>query len=618
MFDLKYELGKLPAMPGVYIMKNKLNNIIYVGKAISLKNRVRQYFQSSAGHSEKVRAMVSHITSFEYIITDNEKEALILECTLIKKHKPQYNILLKDDKSYPYIKVTLEEEFPRVLMVRRMKKDGARYFGPYHSMYSVKETLEALKKIFPLKSCNKILPKDIGKGRPCLNYYIGRCLGPCREGVDREEYLFMIKDVCRFLDGKGKDILAGLNKKMLDVSERLEFEKAAQFRNRIAALNKMLESQKVVFTDLQDRDIIAMASDDNDCCVQVFFVRKGKIIGREHFMFPDKEMRFSEGETDLNDDTDSDAAIIASFVKQFYYDAIYIPKEIILSTEFTESKIVGEWLSEKRGSKVNIIFPQRGKTQHLVKMVELNASEELHRFKEKIVKEDMYKNKIFAEMQAAGVTSKFPERIEAYDISNIGDSDMVGSMVVAINLQLVTKEYKRFKIKGEIVQNDYACMQEILRRRKARLDEEEKGFENAPDMIFVDGGAGHVSAAKEVMDKTVIFGMAKDDRHRTRVLVDGTGKEIEIKNYRALFRFVTNMQDEAHRFAITYNKNLRKKRYQTSVLDEIEGIGPSKKKELVKHFGSITAIKSAGIDDLSAIKGISEELAKKIYGHFRK
>jgi excinuclease ABC subunit C len=618
MFDLKYELNKLPAMPGVYIMKDEFNNIIYVGKAISLKNRVRQYFQSGVGHSEKVRAMVSHITSFEYIITDNEKEALILECTLIKKHKPQYNILLKDDKSYPYIKVTWDEEFPRVMMVRRMKKDKGQYFGPYHSMYSVRETLEELKKIFPLKTCNKILPKDIGKGRPCLNYYIGRCLGPCREDVDREEYLGMIKDVCKFLDGKGKDILDELNKKMMAASEKLEFEKAAVIRNRIAALNKILENQKVVFSDLLDRDIVAMASDDNDCCVQVFFIRKGKIIGREHFLFPDKEMRFSESETDEDLDTDSDASIIASFIKQFYYDAIYIPKEIIILTEFAESKVVGEWLSEKRGNKVSLIFPKRGKTLHLVKMVELNASEELHRFKEKIVKEDMYKNKIFAEMQATGVTCKFPKRIEAYDISNIGDCDMVGSMVVAINLQLVTKEYKRFKIKGEIVQNDYACMQEILRRRKTRLDENEKGFENAPDIIFVDGGIGHVKAAKEVFDNIAVFGMVKDDKHKTRALVDEFGKEIEIKNYRALYRFVTNVQDEAHRFAIAYNKSLGKKRYQTSALDEIDGIGAARKKELVKYFGSIAAIRQAGIDDLSAAKGISEELAQKIYKHFRK
>ncbi|HZK70983.1 MAG TPA: excinuclease ABC subunit UvrC [Clostridia bacterium] len=630
MFAIKDELKKMPDKSGVYIMRNEKDEIIYVGKAVNLKNRVRQYFHAPANHAPKVRAMVSKIARFEYIITDTELEALILECNLIKKHKPKYNILLKDDKTYPYIKVTINDEYPRLIMTRRVHKDGAKYYGPYSSVTDIKETIELLKKIFPLKTCNKVLPRDIGKGRPCLNYYIYRCIGPCVGNVDKEKYILMIKDVCSFLDGKEKTISNKLGMQMKDASARMNFEEAAVLRDRIAIIKNITDKQKVFSTTLKDQDVIAFAREGTDCCVQVFFIRGGKLIGREHFLL------------DGTEDVDG-KEIMSTFVKQFYNTASFIPKEIILQNEFEEMKIIQSWLSNKKASSVKIISPKRGEQLKLVEMVMKNATMALEQFKERIVREDSFKNLVFLDMSKVMGFNKIPERIESYDISNTGLTEVTGSMVVAINGQIFPKEYRRFKIKNVDIQNDYGCMQEMVQRRFTHsirndakhnddsietkktvktVTQDLQGFDAKPNLILVDGGIGHVNAIKSVLASLDInisvWGMVKDARHRTRGVISPDGEETELKDYPALLRFITEVQDETHRFALQYNKRLRKKRYETSALDGIDGIGPSKKKLLLKHFGSVNTIKKAGIDDLSSVYGISEGLAQNIFRYFHR
>lgn len=613
MFDIQEELKKLPDKPGVYIMKDENEDIIYIGKAVVLKNRVRQYFQPSLNAAPKVHEMVSRIREFEYIVTESELEALILECNLISKHKPVFNVLLKYGKHYPYIKVTLNEEYPRILMTRTMEKDGARYFGPYTSSTAVRETIDLLKKLFPLKSCSKVLPRDIGKDRPCLNYYIYQCLAPCQGDVNKEEYRNLMKDICLFLGGKQEEIIKRLEKQMQEASENLDFERAMNLRDKINSIRHITEKQKVLTDPDIDQDVIAAASENTDSCVQIFFIRGGKLIGREHFIL--------EGYGDAEK-----KELLCSFVKQFYGTAAFIPGEIILQAEIDDIDVIEKWLGEKREGRVHIKIPQRGEKLHMVEMVAQNALIALKQFKDRLNKEGIVSSEGLEGITGLLELDAKPHRIEAYDISNTGTSEMVASMVVFENGMPANKEYRKFKIRSVDGQNDYASMQEVIHRRFRHAEKEKaegvKGegkFTKLPDLILVDGGLGHVNAVTDVLrDMGInipIAGMVKDDRHRTRGLVTRQ-KEVDLSENLPVLRFVTAIQDEAHRFAVKYNKTLREKRYSRSELDEIEGIGAKRKKALIKHFGSVSRIKSAGIDDLQAVEGISAAVAEKIYDYF--
>ena len=613
MFDIQEELKKLPDKPGVYIMKDVNGEIIYIGKAIVLKNRVRQYFHSLSNQTPKVQAMVSRIRKFEYIVTDTELEALILECNLIKKYRPKFNIMLKDDKSYPYIKVTMNEDFPRILMTRKVEKDGAKYFGPYTSGFAVKDTIDLIKKLFPIKSCNKVFTNTSKKQRPCLNYYIYQCLGPCQGDVNKEEYRALMNDICSFLGGKQEEIIKRLEEDMTKAAENMEFEKAATLRDKITSLKHISQKQKVVSAAMEDQDVIAFSKDPTDSCVQVFFIRGGKLIGREHFIF--------EAAGDV-----TDSELMTSFIKQFYSSAAYVPGEIVLQEDIDEMDIIERWLSSKRESRVHIKVPRRGEKLKLVEMVSRNALIALNQFKdnirarESLAREGMEKLKELLELE------RLPERIEAYDISNTGSTEIVASMVVFENGFAQKKEYRRFKVKSINSQNDYASMQEVIHRRFMHAikekDEEvkEAKFSRLPDLILTDGGLGHVNSVLQVLEELNITipvaGMVKDSNHKTRGIVT-RDREIELSKDLTLLRFITSIQDEAHRFAIEYNRKLVKKRYKGSVLDEIEGIGPKRKKALIKHFGSVKNIKQAEIDDLTAVEGITESLARKIIEYLR-
>jgi excinuclease ABC subunit C len=613
MFDIQEELKKLPEKPGVYIMRDEDHNIIYIGKAVVLKNRVRQYFQSSSNMTPKVQAMVARIKEFEYIVTHSELEALILECNLIKKHKPKFNILLKDDKHYPYIKVTMNEDYPRVLMTRKLEKDGAKYFGPYSSAFAVKDTIELIKKLFPIKSCSKVLPRDIGKDRPCLNYHIFQCLGPCQGHVNKEEYRDLMKDICSFLGGKHEEIIARLERQMKDASEKLNFEKAANLRDKINSLKHIAEKQKVLSTTMEDQDVVAFARGQTDSCVQVFFIRGGKLIGREHFIFE------GAGDTDNKE-------LMTSFIKQFYNATSYIPGEILLQEDIDELNIIEKWLSEKREARVYIKVPRKGEKLHLIEMVSQNALITLNQFADRIKKEEAAKREGINSIKELLDLEAAPLRIEAYDISNTGSSEIVASMIVFVNGAPANKEYRKFKIKSVDKPNDYASMQEVIYRRFKRAEKEREEFDGKegkfsklPDLILLDGGLGHLNAVLEVLKELKInipaAGMVKDDKHRTRGLVTETG-EIDLSRNLTALRFVTSIQDEAHRFAVEYNRKLREKRYSGSVLDGIQGIGPKRKKALIKHFGSVSKIKGAELDDLLAVEGITAPVAEEIYNYF--
>lgn len=613
MFDIQEELKKLPDKPGVYIMKDENRTIIYVGKAVILKNRVRQYFQSSKNMHPKVQAMVARIREFEYIVTDSELEALILECNLIKKHKPRFNILLKDDKSYPYIKVTMNEEYPRILMTRKVEKDRAKYFGPYSNALAVKETIELIKKLFPIKSCNKVFPRDIGKGRPCLNYHIYQCLGPCQGNVDKEEYRELMKDICSFLNGKHEDIIARLEKQMKEASASMNFEKAADLRDKINSMRHIAEKQKVMSTEMVDQDVVAFAKGQTDSCVQVFFIRGGKLIGREHFIF--------EGVGDVDG-----RELMTSFIKQFYGASSFIPGVILLQEDIDELDIIERWLSDKRSGRVHIKVPRKGEKLHLVEMVAQNALIALNQFTDRVKREEALKKDGLNSLAGLLGLAEAPLRIEAYDISNTGSSEIVASMVVFEDGTPANKEYRRFRIKSVEKQNDYQSMQEVIFRRfrHAEREREESSqsaakFSRMPDLLLIDGGLGHLNAVLEVLKEINInipaCGMVKDEKHRTRGLVTVNG-EIDLSKDITALRFVTAVQDEAHRFAVEYNKKLREKRYSVSVLDDIDGIGPTRKKALIKHFGSVARIKEAGLDDLAAVEGINSTVAENIYRHF--
>lgn len=602
MFDIQEHLKKLPSEPGVYLMKDKYDHIIYVGKAISLKNRVRQYFQSSKNHTSKVKSMVKNIYKFEYIITDSELEALILECNLIKRYRPKYNVVLRDDKTYPYIKVTTNEDYPRILKVRRVLKDKAKYFGPYTNITAVNDTLELISSTYPIRSCKIDIDKAIkNKTRPCLNLHINKCLGPCTGNVSKEEYGKMIEEIIMCLSGKEEKLMELLKEKMNESSMNFRFEEAAVYRDKIKSLEEMIQKQKIDATvsDL-NQDVVAMARAHNEACVQVFFIRNGKIVGREHFIL--------EGVMDS-----PRASILSSFVKQFYNEQEYIPKELIIEDEIEDSSILEEWLSSKKGQKVTIRVPQKGEKKSLVEMVRKNAVEYLEKFSD--MNKRKYEKSIGAleELKQILNLEKLPIRIEAYDISNIQGVDSIGSMVVYTNAKKDKKEYRRYKIKTVIGPNDYDSMAEIVDRRL--------NHGNLPDLILLDGGKGQVSAVKKVLELNDVdiplWGMYKDDKHRTKGLICKE-KEIELDKTTNLYRFIASIQEEVHNYAITYHRSLRNKALTKSILDDIQGIGEKRKKSLLNHFKDVDAIKKATMEELLEVDGMNKSIADNVYNFFRK
>ncbi|EDM62816.1 excinuclease ABC subunit UvrC [Dorea longicatena] len=610
-FNIQEELKKLPGKPGVYLMHDEKDAIIYVGKAISLKNRVRQYFQSSRNKGAKIEQMVTHISRFEYIVTDSELEALVLECNLIKEHRPKYNTMLMDDKTYPFIKVTVNEPFPRVMMARRMKKDKAKYFGPYTSTGAVKDTIELIRKLYHIRSCNRSLPKDIGKERPCLNYHIHQCYAPCQGYISREEYRKSIDEVVRFLNGNYDPILKELEEKMLDASENLEFEKAIEYRELLASVQKIAQKQKITDTAGDDRDIIAMASEGEDAVVQVFFIRGGRLIGRDHFY-----LKIAENDTK--------SEILSSFIKQFYAGTPYIPAELMLPEEIEDQEIIEEWLTTRREHKVRLRIPKKGTKEKLVELAQKNAQMVLKNDKERLKREEGRTIGAVKELEKIlGLTGII--RMEAYDISNTNGFDSVGSMVVYEHGKPKRNDYRKFKIKSVQGPDDYASMNEVLTRRfehglRERQDESETGgFQAFPDLIMMDGGRGQVNIALEVLEKLnqhiPVCGMVKDDNHRTRGLYFNN-VELPIDRNSECFRLITRIQDEAHRFAITFHRQLRSKGQVHSILDDIPGVGPARRKDLMRSFENIEAIRNATVDDLKELPSMNEKSAQEVYKFF--
>lgn len=611
MFDIEEELKKLPAKPGVYIMHDRFDNIIYVGKAISLKNRVRQYFQSSRNHSPKIVQMVSHIEYFEYIITDSELEALVLECNLIKEHRPKYNTMLKDDKSYPFIKVTLGEAYPRVLFARNMKHGAGKYYGPYTSAGAVKDTIELLCKLYKVRTCNRNLPKDIGKERPCLNYHIGQCNAPCQGYISKEDYKKSIDNVCEFLNGNYSMIMNRLEEQMLEASQKLEFEEAARYRDLLNSVKQVAQKQKITADDTMDRDVIACASDGQDAVVQVFFIRTGKLLGRDHF-----HMRVADG------DTRSD--ILSEFMKQYYGGTPYIPNVVMLQEEIEDSELLSEWLSKIKKKRVTIITPKKGNKEKLVELAYKNAQMVLIQDSEKIKREE---RRTIGAMKEITDLLHLPylRRAEAYDISNTNGIESVGSMVVFEDGKPKKHDYRKFKIKTVKGPDDYKSMREVLIRRFTRGMREQEGLEKQsgflvyPDIILMDGGRGQVNVALDVLKELGISipvcGMVKDDNHNTRGLYYNN-IEVPIDRHSEGFKLITRIQDEAHRFAIEYHRSLRSKAQVNSVLDGIEGIGPVRRKALMKHFLDIDKIRNASVEQLMEAEGITENVAVNIYKYF--
>ncbi|MFR3185944.1 MAG: excinuclease ABC subunit UvrC [Ruminococcus sp.] len=610
MFDIQEELKKLPGKPGVYIMHDEKDEIIYVGKAVSLKNRVRQYFQSSRNLGIKKEQMVQQIARFEYIITDSEVEALVLECNLIKEHRPKYNTMLKDDKSYPFIKVTVDEEYPRVLFARKLKKDKGKYFGPYTSAGAVKDSLELIRKLYHVRTCSRNLPRDIGKERPCLYYHIKQCQAPCQGYVSKEEYRAQIDGVLDFLNGDYKKLLKELEQKMLAASEELKFEEAADYRDLMQSIQKIGERQKITGSQGEDKDVIALAADEEDAVVQVFFIRDGKMIGRDHFY-----LRIAADA--------SSSQVLLNFVKQFYAGTPFIPRELMLQEEIEEIDVLEEWLSKKRGQRVHIRVPKKGTKEKLVELAAKNAQMVLSQDREKLKREEG--RTIGAMKEIADLLElKQVTRVESYDISNISGFESVGSMVVYEKGKPKKSDYRKFKIKSVKGPDDYASMEEVLSRRferglKEQQEEAENGFSRFPDLILMDGGKGQVHIAEQVLEKLRIdipvCGMVKDDNHRTRGLYFHD-REIPISHSTEGFKLITRIQDEVHRFAIEYHRLLRSKGQIHSVLDDISGIGPARRKALMKQFKSLEAIREASVEELRQTPSMSEQAAKKVYEFF--
>lgn len=601
MFQIEEELKKLPGQPGVYIMHDAKDAIIYVGKAISLKNRVRQYFQSSRDKTAKIKQMVSKIARFEYIVTDSELEALVLECNLIKEHRPRYNTMLKDDKTYPYIKVTASEEYPRILFSRQMKKDKNKYFGPFTSAGAVKDTIELIRKIYRIRACSRKLPQDMGKDRPCLYYHIHQCDAPCQGYISQADYQKSVKQAVGFLNGQYEPVMKYLEEKMRTASETMEFEKAIEYRDLLDSVRKVAQKQKITSQSMEDRDIIAMAKDERDAVVQVFFVRDGKLIGREHF-----HMNLTGSE--------SKAEILNSFVKQFYAGTPFVPHEIWVQEELEDAEVIASFLTARRGQKVRFVVPKMGEKERLVELAEKNAKMVLSQDKEKIKREELRTigamNQIGSWIGLSGI-----KRVEAYDISNISGFESVGSMIVYENGRPKRNDYRKFRIRTVQGPNDYASMREVLLRRFSHGLEETKklqaeggdlamgSFTRFPDLLMMDGGRGQVNIALEVLRELQleipVCGMVKDDNHRTRGLYY-QNVEIPIDRHSEGFQLITRIQDEAHRFAIEYHRSLRGKEQVRSVLDDIKGIGPARRKSLMRTFKTIEAVREASVEELEA------------------
>ena len=606
--NLQTKLENLPTGPGVYLMKNDAGEIIYVGKAINLRNRVRSYFRELKPDQAKTKALVKHIADLEYILADNELEALVLECNLIKKYRPKYNINLKDDKTYPFLKIT-KEDYPQVLVTRKVLKDGARYFGPYPSVNELRNSLEMIRKIFPFRSCKqKVFTND----RPCLNAHIQMCYAPCVGRISKEEYNEMIEQVALFFEGKQDGLVKRLRQEMEQAAENLEFEQAARLRDQLQGVEQIMTQQKAVLGGEDDQDVIAMARGLNQCCVQIFFVRGGKIVGRENY--------FLRGTDDS-----SRGEVLASFMKQFYLTCQFIPRNILLETELEEQAVLEQWLSEKRESRVYLKVPKRGQAKELVDLVGKNASEALAKQElEETVREQRTVSVLEQLQQLLGLENP-PARMECYDISNTQGTESVASMVVFVDGKPKKDQYRRFKIKTVEGANDYASLKEVLTRRFRRgLAEQSEGengkFDVFPDVIMMDGGRGQVNIALEVLQelglKIPVCGMVKDNRHRTRGLYYNN-VELLMEENSEPFLLITRMQDEAHRFAITYHRSLRGKRNLASVLDDIPGVGEKRKKNLLKHFGSFTKIREASMEELLEVEGINRTVAEEIYSYLR-
>ncbi len=598
IFNIEEELKKLPSKPGVYLMHDDKDAIIYVGKAVSLKNRVRQYFQSSRNKGVKIEQMVTHIARFEYIITDSELEALVLECNLIKEHRPKYNTMLMDDKTYPFIKVTVQEDFPRVLFARQMYKDKAKYYGPYTSAGAVKDTIDLIHKLYGIRTCNKQLPKMQGKERPCLNYHIHQCPAPCQGYISKEEYAKSVKKVLTFLNGDYAPILKELEEKMVAASEAMEFEKAIEYRELLNSVTKIAQKQKITSSDMEDKDVIAMSVDQHDAVVQVFFIRDGRLIGRDHFC-----LRIANG--------DSRPDVLSAFIKQFYAGTPYIPREIMLQYEIEDAALIEEWLSSRKGQKVHIQVPKKGQKEKLVELAKKNADMVLTQDRERIRREE---GRTIGAMKEIAKLLNLPklERVEAYDISNISGFQTVGSMVVFEKGRPKRSDYRKFRIRGVQGADDYASMEEVLTRRLSH-------YENYPDLIMMDGGRGQVNIALKVMQQlnieVPVCGMVKDDKHRTRGIYFHN-IELPIDLDSEGFRLVTRIQDEAHRFAIEYHRSLRSKEQVHSVLDDIPGIGPTRRKALMKSFQTLEDIKSATEEELAEVEGMNSRSARQVFEFF--
>lgn len=609
-FIIEDELRKLPASPGVYIMHDKKDDILYVGKAVSLKNRVRQYFQSSRGKSTKIMQMVSKVHRFEYIVTDSELEALVLENNLIKEHRPRYNTMLKDDKTYPYIKFTVSEDYPRIMLTRKLKKDKAKYFGPFTSSTAVNNTLDFLRKTFRIRNCSRNLPKDIRKQRACLDYYIHQCDAPCQDFVSKDDYNKQVSLALEFLNGNYKKLTDEIQKQMNEAAQQFKYEEAAQLRDLLNSLLHVTQKQKISSESMEDRDIIALAKDEEDVLVQIFFIRDGKMVGREH--------HYVQVSID-----DENPYILESFVKQFYAGTPFLPKELWLQYALPDEELISNWLSQKRRTKVRLLVPKKGNKEKMIELAYKNAELILSRDKEKLRREQLKTTGALNEIEKLLGISNI-KRIESFDISNISGAQSVGSMVVYEDGKPKRNDYRKFKIKSVSGPDDYASMREVLYRRfthESRYSKTDSGFAVLPDLIMMDGGKGQVGAALEVLEdlgiELPVCGMVKDDKHRTDRLYF-KGSELELKTRTEAFKLITRIQDEVHRFAIEYHRSLRSKTQVKSILDDINGIGAVRRKALMKHFKNIESIKNADLSELKGVSGMDSKSAQSVYDFFRK
>ena len=618
-FNIEDELKKLPGRPGVYIMHDENDAIIYVGKAVSLKNRVRQYFQTSRNKGPKIEQMVTKIRRFEYIVTDSELEALVLECNLIKEHRPKYNTMLKDDKTYPFIRVTVAEDFPRLLFSRRMSKDKSKYFGPYTSAWAVKETIDLLRKLYRIRSCSRKLPEEIGLERPCLNYHIKQCDAPCQGYIDRETYRKNVDQALRFLNGDYDPLLNMLESRMTAASEEMNFEEAITYRDLLSSARQIAQKQKITHEDGEDKDVLALSADGLDAIVQVFFIRGGRMIGRDHFWM---KIGYNEKKS----------AILGSFIRQFYAGTPFIPRELMLETDIEDHELIEQWLSGRKGSRVYLRVPRKGTKEKLVEMARENAEIVLKQDRERIKREEG--RTIGAMKEIADLLGMDRiNRMEAYDISNISGFESVGSMIVFEKGKPKTSDYRKFKIRTVQGPNDYASMEEVLTRRfthgmeeqkrleEEQLDQEMGKFSTFPDLIMMDGGRGQVNVAQRVLDTLgldiPVCGMVKDDFHRTRGLFY-QNVELPIDTKSEGFKLITRVQDEAHRFAIEYHRSLRSKEQVHSLLDDISGIGPARRKALMRYFGSLEKIRDSSVDELAQVPSMNRSSAEAVYDFFHK